>query len=208
MDDEKIFLNSWSSLIEGHQSSVDSLILTCHKVAKEYSDSKENAEQDRFNLFHVISDLYYRENFHSDMIAFFLDPNANHGYKHLMLYNFISVLNDIGYSIDKANYQDAVVIREEGRIDILIKSDSSKRAIIIENKINNAGDMPRQLPRYYDYIIVNYHIDAIVYLPLDRNKYPDTDSWTDVDKKHVFPILKIIPAYDNMHKINIAESWL
>ncbi len=206
---EHIFFSSLNNIINEHHMAIIDLIHSCRHIAKEYSDAKCHTEQDRFNLFHVISDLYYRENFHSDMIAFFLDPNANHGYRHLMLDNFIALLNSTGLLIESANYRDAIVVREEAKIDILIKSETNKRAIIIENKINNAGDMPRQLPRYYDYVIEQQcTIDAIVYLPLDINKYPDMDDWTKEDKEHVKPLLKIIPAYDNMHGINFVDNLL
>jgi len=206
---EPIFFSSLKNIINEHQKAIVDLIHSCRNIAKEYLDAKCHTEQDRFNLFHVISDLYYRENFHSDMIAFFLDPNANHGYRHLMLDNFIALLNSTGLVIESSNYRDAIVVREEAKIDILIKSETNKRAIIIENKINNAGDMPRQLPRYYDYVVEQQcTIDAIVYLPLDYNKYPDMDDWTKEDKEHVKPLLKIIPAYDNMHRINFVDNLL
>lgn len=209
IEKESTFLSSLSIFLNSHQKAVADLIYACRHIASEYFDRKLHSEQDRFNLFHVISDLYYRENFHSDLIAFFLDPNANHGYKHIMLDSFIALLNRIGFDIDVANYRDAIVVREKPRkIDILIKSESNKRAIIIENKINNAGDMPRQLPRYYDYVAEKFTLDAIVYLPLDHNKYPDMEDWTQEDKEHIIPILRIIPAYDNMHKTNIVEDWL
>lgn len=208
IEKESTFLSSLSIFLNSHQKAVADLIYACRHIASEYFDRKLHSEQDRFNLFHVISDLYYRENFHSDLIAFFLDPNANHGYKHLMLDSFIFLLNKIGCSIDVVNYRDAIVVREEAKIDILIKSESNKRAIIIENKINNAGDMPRQLPRYYDFVTRKFKLDAIVYFPLDNNKYPNMDGWTQEDKNHIIPLLKIIPAYDNMHKTNIVEDWL
>ena len=144
IEKESTFLSSLTIFLNSHQKAVADLIYACRHISSEYFDRKLHSEQDRFNLFHVISDLYYRENFHSDLIAFFLDPNANHGYKHLMLDSFIFLLNKIGCSIDVVNYRDAIVVREEAKIDILIKSESNKRAIIIENKINNAGDMPRQ----------------------------------------------------------------
>lgn len=208
IDKESELLSSLNNILNEHQKAVVDLIYSCHHIANEYSEAKQHSEQDRFNLFHVISDLYYRENFHSDMIAFFLDPNANHGYKHLMLDGFIDMLNSIGCDIDAANYFDAVVVREEAKIDILVKSVSNNRAIIIENKINNAGDMPRQLPRYYDYAKERYIIDAIVYLPLDYNKYPNMDDWTKEDKDYIIPLLKIVPAYDNMQRVNIVKDWL
>ena len=117
------------------------------------------------------------------------------------------MLQQAGRQIDFQDYQDATAIREEGKIDILIKSDNSKHAIIIENKMNDAGDMPRQLPRYFDYISPNYQIDSIVYLPLDFSKSPDMFDWTENDKANVCPLLNIIPAYDKS-RINLVDYWL
>lgn len=205
---ELTFLSSYGMMLDEHHRSVADFILSCRRVAKEYFDGKNHSKEDRYNLFRIISNLYYKENFHSDIISFFLDPNGNHGCKHLMLNLFIAMLNKAGCDIDYMNYSDAVVAREEARIDILIKSEGSKRAIVIENKMNNAGDMPRQLPRYYDYVTKNYMLDAIVYLPLDFNKKPNMDDWTETDKKHLFPLLKIIPAYDRQHRTNIVDNWL
>lgn len=118
------------------------------------------------------------------------------------------MLNKLGRNINPQDYYDAVVVREEGKIDILIKSEINKKAIVIENKINNAGDMPRQLPRYYDYLYPYYSIDAIVYLPLERSKQPDMSDWDEKDKSNVCPLLEIIPAYDKSNKINIVNDWL
>lgn len=125
-----------------------------------------------------------------------------------MLDFFIAMLNKAGCDIDNMNYSEAVVVREQAMIDILISSEESKRAIVIENKINNAGDMPRQLPRYYDYVSKKYILDAIVYLPLDFNKKPNMDDWTEEDRNNVLPLLKIIPAYDRRQRTNIVDDWL
>ncbi len=210
MTDTQIFMSSAKTLINTHYEDAVKLLSACHQIANEYAETKSYTEEEQFNVFTLISDQYYKENFHSDIMAFLLDPTAVHGHKSLMLDIFIGMLNRIptGHSIDAAKYHDAIVVREKGRIDILIKSESSKRAIIIENKINNAGDMFRQLPRYYDYVIENYKIDAIVYLPLDYNKSPNTDGWSDKDKIHIKQLLKLVPAYDQMNRVNVVKDWL
>ena len=82
---ELTFLSSYGMLLDEHHRSVADFILSCRRVAKEYFDGKNHSKEDRYNLFRIISNLYYRENFHSDIISFFLDPNGNHGCKHLML---------------------------------------------------------------------------------------------------------------------------
>ena len=212
IEKELTFLSSYGNMVDEHYRNVADFILSCQCIAKEHFDRKSHSKEDRYNIFRIISNLYYRENFHSDIIAFFLDPNGNHGCKHLMLDLFISMLNKAGCDIDYMDYSDAVVVREEARIDILISSEENKKAIVIENKINNAGDMPRQLPRYYDYVTKNYILDAIVYLPLSFNKTPNMNDWTEMDKKHILPLLKVI--YDRFNgscspfeKVWIYKSW-
>lgn len=208
MNEELSFIEAVKKITKNHQRNIGDFFSTCHPIAMNYIATKSKFKADEFNIFHVISNLYYRENFHSDIISFLLDPQSNHGLNHLMLKNFIDTLKQLGCVIDETHYHDALVVREEARIDILIKSETSGHAIIIENKMNNATDMHRQLPRYYDYITQHYIVDAIIYLPLSHNKFPDTEDWSQRDKKHVLPLLKILPAYDNMHKVNLTENWL
>lgn len=209
MEKEIEFLKVWQKQINQHIDFVSRYLNDCSSISKDYIKSKEDDQKEMFNVFHIISDLYYRENFHSDIISFFLNPKEKHGGGSSYLNAFIEMLNKKGKNIDSNNYLDAAVTREEGKVDILIKSDISKKAIIIENKINNAGDMQRQIPRYYDYVAQNtYIVDAIVYLPLDIHKKPNTDDWTQEDKDNVNPLLVIIPAYDKSGSINLVKDWL
>lgn len=206
--DENNFIKQWNLIIEEHLDSLSNYLLFSKKICNEFIASKKCETEEKYNIFLLVSDLYRRENFHSDIIRFLLDPKENHGEGNLFLSEFIAMLNRKGCDISAINYEDADVVREKGRIDVLVYSDSSKRAIVIENKINNAGDMQRQLPRYYDYVSTKYHIDAIVYIPLDINKRPDESDWDDNDKKHVEPLLQIIPAYSDGSTINIVSDWL
>ena len=204
------FLQRWRGLIAAHEESLKSFLEQCSPICRDYERSKQQDQDDSFNVFYLISDLYYRENFHSDIIAFLLDTTEKHGDGDRYLSVFISLLKTLGCEINQENYKDAVAVREEeNRIDILVMSKSSKRAIIIENKINDAGDMPRQLPRYYDHVTdeLKYQVEAIVYLPLNHDKTPDQTGWTADDRSHVLPLLKTIPAYDKSD-YNIVDNWL
>jgi len=207
-------IQSWSEIIKEHIISVKRFFDDSQTTCNDYRHSKEKYKKERFNVFTIISDLYYRENFHSDIIRYFLDTKEIHGCGEKYLALFIAMLNKAGREIDASLYKDAVAIREEGKIDILIKSETSKRAIIIENKINNAGDMHRQIPRYYDYVSPDYIIDAIVYLPLDRNKRPDKSDWSEKDKENVDnkdvkkKLLVIIPAIDENNRVSLVNNWL
>lgn len=206
IEKEIVLLNTWKQQICQHIKEISDFIKKLNSISYEYIKSKKEIQQSVYNVFNIISDLYYRENFHSDIIRFFLDPNEMHNCGSAFLDLFIQMLNK---NIDARDYNNAVVVREEGRIDILIKSEMARKCIIIENKIHNASDMPRQIPRYYDYVKKQgYNIDAIVYLPLEKTKEPDKSDWTDEDKENITPLLTIIPAYDKSKNINLVDNWL
>ena len=209
--DSKIdtLLNKWhTTTLLYIEKSLSYLQENSHLGERYALSRKESADDGSFNIFKLISDLYYRENFHSDIMAFLLNPQENHHCCDVFLKSFFRLIEKFGKHINENDYNDAVVLREEGKIDILIKSNTSKKAIIIENKINNAPDMPRQLPRYYDNLISEaYTIDAIVYLPLVKSKTPDMYDWSEQDKSNVKPLLVIIPAYDKSSP-NIVTDWL
>lgn len=139
-----------------------------------------------FNIFSLVSDQYYKENFHSEIIHAFLDTKGKHNENRLFLDLFLNFLIPeckIKIPIDKANYDNGLMVCNEHttdglrRIDILICSDS--HAIIIENKIYNAIDMDNQLIDYYKYCkeTKKLKVDAIIYLSIDGKKIPDKNKW-------------------------------
>jgi hypothetical protein len=175
------------------------LFAKTHKAAiTKWSQIKESNFDDTFNVFNLFSDTYYRENFHSYFLAAILDPNGAHGEGSKYLELFIDLINSISdLKVRWKDFENTVVNREVGRIDISILDTKAKRAIIIENKINNASDMGRQLPRYYNDLIAQRYksIEAIVYLPLDVNKEPSQHDWESGDADKINPRLVILPAY-------------
>ena len=213
MDDYVSFIEQYGNMIGTHMASVKDFLSNNHIRSSgwEYNEAKNSQPENPFNVFTMASDLYYRENFHSDIIRVFLDPSENHNEGNVFLYAFIDFINDkFGdkVCISKQDYESAKAEREPGRIDILVSSEASKHCIIIENKMNNAPDTHRQLPKYYDRMTgLGYKVDAIVYLPLDANKRPDQSTWTEADKQHVLPLLCPVPAY---HKkgMNLVNGWL
>ena len=206
------FIHRYRMLIDDHISSIKRLLSSEHirNIGWEYNEAKNSQPERPFNVFTIVSDLYYRENFHSDIIKALLDPSENHKEGTDFLYTFIDFINN-NYKkvcILKQDYTNARVEREPGRIDILISSKKSRHCIIIENKMYNAVDRPRQLPRYYDYAKSSgYSIDAIIYLPLDANKEPDQTTWTETDKKNVLPLLCVVPAYQK-NGVSLVSGWI
>lgn len=209
--DVSTFLEGYKRIILEQIDAISSILndIDIKKVTEDYCALKFSHREEPFNVFKLASDLYYRENFHSDIMKAFLDINEKHKEGNLFLYAFIDFINTHfpKVRISKANYRDVIVEREFGRIDILIRSEESKHCIIIENKINNASDTYRQLPKYYD-LMTNqeYVVDAIVYIPLDENKKPDQSSWGEDDKKHVYPLLCIVPACETNR--NLVDNWI
>lgn len=164
--------------------------ITKYKKEAEKENKKNNFNFD-FNILKVISEKYYTEDFHSDIIKQLLKNKA-------FLNPFLSFID-----VDYKEYKDCKVLRENGinsgkdgrgRIDILIKDEKRKRAVIIENKINWAGDTYKQLKKYYVYVYkeLNLKVDRIVYLVPDSGKIPENQSIDGIPKK----LIKIAVGYD------------
>ena len=150
------------------------------KRYREYIDKNNFEENYPFNIFELISDIYYRENFHSDIIAQLLRNE-------IILKNFLDFIG-----VDKSKYENCEVEREESKIDILIKTE--KNCIIVENKLNLAKDMPEQLFRYYNECKNNkkLEVDKIVYLSPNSWKQPEEQSIKEIPKE----LIKTIIGYD------------
>lgn len=145
------FLNSYKGLLKKYQEELD---------AKNKNDN---------NLFSSISDSFKNENYTSDILRFILDPKSMGNKIYLQEFlKFIGIENKI---IDDflSDLKNIEVLREENRIDILIKNRKIKKAIILESKLNNADDQPMQLLRYYKILIKeeDYKVLKIVYLTIN-----------------------------------------
>ena len=147
---------------------------------REYIKKNNFEESYPFNIFELISDIYYRENFHSDIIAKLLENE-------IILKNFLKFIG-----VNESAYKNAEVEREESKIDILIKTE--KNCIIVENKLNWAKDMPEQLFRYYNECKNNkkLEVDKIVYLSPNSSKMPEDYSVKEIPKE----LIKTIIGYD------------
>lgn len=145
-------------------------------------------------IFNSISDFFYRENYHSDILAYYFSYEL----VRMKLIDWINgKIKDEKreekqiFTIRKENYQgDVLVNREDGRRDITIYSKNKANAIVIENKSNNAIDMDHQLVRYVsDLKKNNISVDSIIYLNKDVKKDPDQSKWTKEEKENINKIL-------------------
>lgn len=162
------------------------LTLLDDDALKTYTDKKNTIidtydlnKTDKFNIFETISDTYYVENFHTDILFSILDRNTKEIGPILnekILTEFVNMINNNGsfkFTInDTVNVSTRVynvVNDKEGEIDLLI-TNNQNQAIIIENKINDAPDMENQLVRYMKYVWEEKFGKNIPLDPEDFNK--------------------------------------
>ena len=175
------------------------------KRYREYIDKNNFKENYPFNIFELISDIYYRENFHSYIIAQLLKSE-------IILKNFLKFIevNEIVYINNGYDVIPEYPIKHEikdGRIDILIKSNDKENnedeenkekphCIIIENKLHGDKDEERQLYRYFIACSEKFEVDKIVYLSPNSPKGPSDDSKKEIPE--VF--IKTIVGYNGENK--------
>ena len=173
---------------------------------EEYIEKNNFEDNEDFNIFELMSDKFYRENFHSYIIAQLLKSE-------IILKKFLEFIK-VDESVYLNDGYDAVPeypIKHDiknGRIDILIKSNDKENnedeenkekphCIIIENKLHGAKDEERQLYRYFIACSEKFEVDKIVYLPnLDKNNDPDEQSKEGIPKG----LIKTIVGYNGENK--------
>ena len=130
---------------------------------------------------------------HSPFLADLLNSNSFHGQQDLFYRNFIGSIRNLPEAKKtyflKVAYNDYWVKKEENHIDILIRSfkQGNQFAIIIENKINNAGDQEKQLEHYYEEVqkrcdLSNNQI-LVIYLTPDGRQPTDYSIKIDMQKR-------------------------
>lgn len=143
-----------------HYKSDFENLLTGYKKRNINLKTRERKEATRFNIFDILNIRAAETTTHTPFLKNLLDPAGTHGQGNLFLETFLKTFIplDKTANFELQNDDDYNLIEEKatrgGRIDIYIESlDISNRfGIIIENKIY-AGDQPKQLERYYDYLI-------------------------------------------------------
>lgn len=172
------------------------------KIIKKYQDTEKKAEEDiGFNVFRIISDYYYRENFHGDILEAFWSYSNNEdcdGWKYPFLQLFIKMIKEIESQFDETYYQNGIKLDREvsiegnRRIDFVIVNENKDHCIIIENKLYDAVDMYNQLPAYKKAMEKKYKVDTIVYMPLSEYKMPDSSTWEREIKVLIVPAKELI----------------
>ena len=200
---------------------LDELFLSEYLTEKEkIFETYINQWKNIFNFFKITNPNNFRhENFHSDLISALFDPKtpdiANSQYLNI----FVDLLKKKNYNIVNYYFPNSYKVKTEkstetegdiGRIDILIYDN--EKAIIIENKSNNAGDTDNQLAKYYKYVKeeMGLNILAVIYLTLDPKKEPSLD-FDDVYKKYkpeIENVLVILPIIEKDGKDDFVHGFL
>lgn len=154
------FVSEWFSLC-------DSFIKTYEKESRKLP-------------YHInLLDIFWaKENIHSRILAELFKQNNDQKFE--VIESFITYLNTIKQT--QIKIKKPIITAERERIDILIKEHDY--ALIIENKIHNAGDRPNQLARYIDKMKREGLKDSqiyIIYLTRDGSKIPTENSWEKIE---------------------------
>ena len=143
--------------------------------------------------YSILTYLYNRigskELLHSEIIESFLNPKSEHQCGCFFLFNFFKLIE-----IDKCHYETDTEfniyteygIENQRRIDTLITWNG--KAVIIENKLNDAVDQKDQLKDYYLSISKEFEVLKIVYIPRDLSKRAPLDDLSDAVRKLVINI--------------------
>lgn len=157
-------------------------------LAKLYKFVEKHKDYNSYDsVFKEISDVYFYENYHSDIIAYYL---RNSFVKKIFIKWLNTCINNDTKNINFDEYNNGEVKREKNRIDITIFSNDNRKAIIIENKSNNARDQFNQVYIYYKKLLrQKINVEAIFYLNKDSIKPPDLSSLNEKQRKNINDIL-------------------
>ena len=111
------------------------------------------ARLSRFNIFAALG-ATRQELKHSNFLAYFLNPRLSHALGTAFLKRFLesALAGNLGFGpleVSLWRADGAIAHREWQNIDITVRDDQNKIAVIIENKID-AVEGPNQLHRYFE----------------------------------------------------------
>jgi hypothetical protein len=188
------------------------IVLLC----KKFSDHKFRDLDDGFNFFKVISDNYQKENLHSDILGFLLNPDESHQMGRTFLDLFLTYINDIlKIEVDFIDFDDdnlEGVTREKGRIDVSIRGKT--KVIMIENKINTLSDTDQQIPTYVQRVKNSgKEVLTVLYCTLTYPRQPERKKWETFTNQSIIDeidnrgLIKSVSFY-NRTDTDLYSGWL
>lgn len=141
------------------------------EIIKKYPRKKEN----RYNIFSILKQEEKEEGCHSRIIFNLInDCESNKLEKRFLKLFFKEVLDEEFDEKKKYFVEREKNLGKYGRADLFIE-DSDGKAYLIEMKIN-AGDQPKQLSRYNQYLKKNYKDDYQIYYLTLNGYHPSSYS--------------------------------
>lgn len=164
----------------------------------------ENRLKREVNFFDILG-VSETEIRHSNMLAWLLDPNQNHGLGSFMLKQLYDEIAD--NDAVRPDFKKFKVYREWKNIDLLLVSETVKVVICIENKIN-AVESPDQLEKYHNIIEREYPGYKTYYrfLTLDGHESSQPDVWQSLDYEFIIKALKLALETHEYSLSNRAET--
>ena len=152
-----------------------------------------------FNVFETL-DAVRAEIKHSNMLAWLLNPNANHGLgdqflrlflKYIFANNRDAIKSEVTFfDIEVFNLDDIEIRREWSRIDLLLISETNKLVVTIENKVDTE-EHDDQLKRYFDIVSKEFtgYRKLFVFLTPESITPSDEENWLIFDYSTIYSIL-------------------
>lgn len=141
------------------------------EIIKKYPRKKEN----KYNIFSILKQEEKEEGCHSRIIFNLInDCESNKLEKRFLKLFFKEVLDEEFDEKKKYFVEREKNLGKYGRADLFIE-DSDGKAYLIEMKIN-AGDQPKQLSRYNQYLKKNYKNDYQIYYLTLNGYHPSSYS--------------------------------
>ena len=150
----------------------------------------------KFNLFDVLK-ITRTEIRHSNMLAWLLNPNENHGLDESVIKGFIQYAitsfsdNEDVFDTLLMDFRSFNVYREWHHIDVLAVSDKEKYILCIENKIDT-GEHDNQLSKYQATLNTTYpeYKKAYIFLSPEGIKSSIPETWISMDYSNVVSIIE------------------
>lgn len=161
---------------------------------------------DKVNLFDILK-VSRTEIRHSNMLAWLLDPNENHGLGQAFIQGVLQQIitgNKFskydGFKLLLMDLYSFRVLREWKNIDILLLSEDEKVVVAIENKIGS-GEHDNQLDRYREILEKEYadYLKIYLFLTPDGTLPSDTKNWDVLTYSHIEEILCNLYKTKSLH---------
>jgi hypothetical protein len=162
-------------------------------LLKPLIDSLPNYDNSYQSFYNIIG-VHDKENYNSNVLAYFFNPEAGHGLERLWINALLECLIEKGVEIPNGfNMENEVFVsREEStseqkRLDLVIRSGNS--AIIIENKVKDKK-LRNDLEHYWKSVKEKYKIGIVLSVEVKKIPSKVKDKFTLVQHQNLTQIVE------------------